>query len=64
MAVLAQIFKIEKWYLFIFSQKYQNIANKQKINFEILVQTALIMGGFLRSLKITPKSALLSLTIL
>ena len=31
--------------------------------FEILVQIALFMEGFLRDLKITPESALLSLTL-
>ena len=39
-------------YLFIFSQKYQNIG-------KILVQIALIMGQFWTILKLTPKSALL-----
>ena len=39
-----------------FSQKYQNI--------EILVQTVLTVGLFWTILELTPKSALLSLTIL
>ena len=36
----------------------------QKIFFEILVQTALTVGLFWTILKLTPKSALLSFTIL
>ena len=36
----------------------------QKKNFEILVQTALTVGLFWTMLKLTPKSALLSFTIL
>ena len=36
----------------------------QKKNFEILVQTALTVGLFWTILKLTPKSALLSFTIL
>ena len=36
----------------------------QKKNFEILVQTALTMGLFWTILKLTPKSTLLSFTIL
>ena len=36
----------------------------QKKNFEILVQTALTVGLFWKILKLTPKSALLSFTIL
>ena len=36
----------------------------QKKVFEILAQTALLMGGFWTIQKITPKSALLSLNIL
>ena len=40
------------------------LTNMQKKNFEILVQTALTVGLFWTILKLTPKSALLSFTIL
>ena len=40
------------------------MTNMQKIFFDILVQTALTVGLFWTILKITPKSALLSFTIL
>ena len=41
MAVLASIFKtLQKCYLFILSQKYQNIAKYAKKKNEILEQTA------------------------
>ena len=52
--------KYEKWYLFIFSQKYKNIEKYAKKFFKKLVQTALILDN----LEINPKSALLSFTIL
>ena len=40
------------------------LTNMQKMFFEILVQTALTVGLFWAILKLTPKSALLSFTIL
>ena len=40
------------------------LTNMQKIFFEILVQTALTVGLFWTILKLTPKSTLLSFTIL
>ena len=40
------------------------LTNMQKIFFELLVQTALTVGLFWTILKLTPKSALLSFTIL
>ena len=40
------------------------LTNMQKKNFEILVQTALTVGLIWTILELTPKSALLSLTIL
>ena len=51
-------------YLFIFSQKYQNIDKYAKKFFDILVQTALTVGLIWTILESTPKSALLSFTIL
>ena len=49
----------------LFSQKYKNIDKYAKnFFFEILVQTALTVGLFWTILKLTPKSALLSFTIL
>jgi hypothetical protein len=44
-----------------FSQKYQNIEKNAK---KILVLTALTVGLIWTTLELTPKSALLSLTIL
>ena len=40
------------------------LTNMQKNNFELLVLTALTVGLFWTILELTPKSALLSLTIL
>ena len=47
-----------------FTQKYQNIDEYAKNFFDILVQTALTVGLIWTLLELTPKSALLSLTIL
>ena len=51
-------------YLLIFTQKYQNIDKYAKKKFEILELTALTVGLIWTILELTPKSALLSLTIL
>ena len=47
-----------------FIQKYQNIDKYEKKKIDIMVQTALTVGLIWTILELTPKSALLSLTIL
>ena len=48
----------------LFSLRNIKILQNMQNIFEILVQTALLMGGFWTIQKINPKSALLSLTML
>ena len=64
MAFLDEKSKSEKLYRIIFSQKYQNNDKYKWFFFEILVLTALTVGRIWTILELTPKSALMSLTIL
>ena len=58
MAILVKYSKYQKGYRLIFSHTFQNIAKYAKN------QKALIVGPFWTILKLTPKSTLLSFTIL